>query len=82
MLCRRFVKIDEEKKDSLREVKATRKHVGMMGIIGHMGDEFGVDGNVHKCTDRTTADKILSMADHAQTFLVYPLWQDDPAVFA
>ena len=43
-------------------VAATRKHVGMMDIINHIGSASGIDDAVYASTDIGTAQKIISLA--------------------
>lgn len=43
-------------------VSATRKHVGMMDIIDHIGKVSGIDDAVYASTDFGTAQKIISLA--------------------
>jgi transposase len=43
-------------------VKAVRSKVGMMDIIGHIGDVSGIDAAVYGNTDLGSAQKILSLA--------------------
>ena len=43
-------------------VSASRKHVGMMDIIDHIGKVSGIDDAIYASTDRGTAQKILSLA--------------------
>ena len=43
-------------------VSASRKHVGMMDIIDHIGKVSGIDEAVYASTDRGTAQKIVSLA--------------------
>ena len=43
-------------------VKATRRKVGMMDIIDHIGKDSGIDDSIYASTDRGTAKKILSLA--------------------
>ena len=43
-------------------LSATRKHVGMMDIIDHIGKVSGIDSGIYACTDIGTAQKILSLA--------------------
>lgn len=43
-------------------VSATRKHVGMMDIINHIGKVSGIDDAVYASTDLGTAQKIISLA--------------------
>ena len=44
------------------EIHATRKHVGMMRIIDHIGAASGIDDGIYSSTDLGTAQKILSLA--------------------
>ena len=43
-------------------VSATRKKVGMMDIIEHVGSTSGIDAALYGCTDKGTAQKIISIA--------------------
>lgn len=43
-------------------VTATRKKIGMMDIIDHIGSASGIDEAVYGSTDKGTAQKILSLA--------------------
>ena len=43
-------------------VKASRRKVGMMDIIDHIGKASGIDDAIYAATDRGTAQKILSLA--------------------
>ena len=43
-------------------VSATRKKIGMMDIIDHIGNASGIDAAIYGATDRGTAQKILSLA--------------------
>lgn len=43
-------------------VSASRKHVGMMDIIDHIGRVSGIDDAVYASTDVGTAQKIISLA--------------------
>lgn len=43
-------------------VTASRKHVGMMDIIDHIGSESGIDDAIYASTDIGTAQKIISLA--------------------
>jgi len=44
------------------EIAASRDHIGMMGIIGHIGSESGIDDGIYSNTDVGTAQKIISIA--------------------
>ena len=48
--------------DKMKIVSATRKHVGMMDIIDHIGSVSGIDDAVYASTDIGTAQKIISLA--------------------
>ena len=41
---------------------ASRMRVGMMDIIGHIGDVSGIDSAIYAATDTGTAQKIISLA--------------------
>jgi transposase len=43
-------------------ISATRKHIGMMQIIDHIGATSGIDDGIYSSTDIGTAQKILSLA--------------------
>ena len=43
-------------------ISATRKHIGMMQIIDHIGAASGIDDGIYRSTDIGTAQKILSLA--------------------
>ncbi len=58
---RKFVNIDKEEVSPLGDVKAIRKHVGMMDIINHLSETSGVDEDIRSTTDSPTADKIMSL---------------------
>lgn len=45
-----------------KKVDATRKHIGMMDIIEHIGQASGIDAGIYASTDKPTAQKILSLA--------------------
>ena len=45
-------------------ITATRKHTGMMDIISHIGKESKIDDDIFSITDRSTAEKILSIAQY------------------
>ena len=61
---RKFVNKIKEEVSPLGEVKAIRKHVGMMDIINHMADASGIDVDIRSATDLPTANKILSLEIH------------------
>jgi len=48
--------------NSCGEIKASRDHVGMMEIIGHIGTVSGIDGGLYLNTDIGTAQKVISLA--------------------
>jgi len=61
-------------------VKATRRKIGMMDIIGHIGKASGIDDAVYTATDQGTAQKILSLARYllatnGQSFPGITTWQ-------
>lgn len=61
-------------------VSATRKKVGMMDIIDHIGKTSGIDAAVYDNTDSGTAQKILSLARYllatnGQTLPGITAWQ-------
>ena len=43
-------------------LKASRKKIGMMDIIGYIGTSSGIDSALYASTDQGTAQKILSLA--------------------
>ena len=64
----------------LAVVSASRKKVGMMDIIDHIGKTSGIDDAVYHNTDRGTAQKILSLARYllatnGQTLPGITAWQ-------
>jgi transposase len=52
----------EEKETDSSMIIASRNRVGMMQIIGHIGEASGIDESVYRGTDPGTAQKILSIA--------------------
>lgn len=44
------------------DLVASRRRVGMMDIIDHIGKESGIDSGIYSSTDLGTAQKILSLA--------------------
>lgn len=61
-------------------VSASRKKVGMMDIIDHIGKESGIDAAIYANTDTGTAQKILSLARYlvatnGQTLPGITTWQ-------
>ncbi len=61
-------------------IKATRKKVGMMDIIDHIGKVSGIDDAIYAATDQGTAQKILSLARYllatnGQSFPGITTWQ-------
>ena len=44
------------------EITASRNHIGMMEIIGHIGSASGIDDGIYSNTDIGTAQKIISIA--------------------
>lgn len=61
-------------------VKASRKKVGMMDIIDHIGKASGIDDAIYAATDKGTAQKILSLARYllatnGQSFPGITTWQ-------
>ena len=61
-------------------VKASRKRVGMMDIIDHIGKTSGIDDAIYAATDQGTAQKILSLsryllATNGQSFPGITTWQ-------
>jgi hypothetical protein len=43
-------------------ISATRKHIGMMQIIDHIGTASGIDEGIYSSTDTGSAQKIISIA--------------------
>lgn len=63
-----------------QKVSASRKHVGMMDIIEHIGAISGIDAAIYASTDIGTAQKIISLARYllatnGQTLLGIQTWQ-------
>ena len=61
-------------------VSASRKRVGMMDIIEHIGSISGIDAAIYASTDTGTAQKIISLARYllatnGQTFPGIQTWQ-------
>ena len=61
-------------------VKATRRKVGMMDIIDHIGKSSGIDDAIYASADKGTAQKILSLARYllatnGQSFPGITTWQ-------
>ena len=61
-------------------VSATRRKVGMMDIIDHIGKSSGIDDAIYANTDQATAQKILSLARYllatnGQSFPGITTWQ-------
>ena len=54
-------KLNKEQ-ENLREITASRDHVGMMDIIDHIGTMSGIDSGIYGNTDIGTAQKIISIA--------------------
>ena len=50
-------------------VKATRRKVGMMDIIDHIGKASGIDDAIYASTDQGTAEKILSLARYLLNYI-------------
>ena len=50
------------KSENPGKITASRDHIGMMEIIGHVGSESGIDGGIYDNTDTGTAQKIISIA--------------------
>jgi hypothetical protein len=44
------------------KLSASRKHIGMMDIINHIGAVSGIDAAIYGNADRGTAQKIISLA--------------------
>lgn len=45
-----------------KDVTAERRRTGMMDILAHVGKVSGIDELLYSCTDRGTAQKIISLA--------------------
>ena len=63
-----------------QKVSASRKRVGMMDIIGHIGFISGIDAAIYASTDIGTAQKIISLARYllatnGQTLPGIQTWQ-------
>ena len=61
-------------------VTASRRKVGMMDIIDHLGKTSGIDEAIYAATDQGTAQKILSLARYllatnGQSFPGITTWQ-------
>ena len=61
-------------------VKASRRKVGMMDIIDHIGKSSGIDDAIYTATDQGTAQKIISLARYllatnGQSFPGITTWQ-------
>ena len=50
----------EKTEPKSKKLTASRKHVGMMDIIQHIGEESGIDAAVYASTDQGSAQKIIS----------------------
>jgi len=48
--------------ENFTEISASRKRIGMMQIIDHIGKTSGIDDGIYSSTDIGTAQKILSVA--------------------
>jgi len=52
-----------EKNEALSDgLESSRKRIGMMGILEHIGTTSGIDASLYLSTDTGTADKIISIA--------------------
>ena len=65
---------------SVPPVSASRRKVGMMEIIDHIGKASGIDDAIYNSTDQGTAQKILSLARYllatnGQSFPGITTWQ-------
>ena len=71
-------KIPKHEKDlkSQGEIIASRDHIGMMEIIGQIGDASGIDAGIYGNTDIGTAQKIISIA----RYLLASNWQSLPGI--
>ena len=66
--------------DSAAALSASRKHIGMMEIIDHIGKVTGIDSSIYSHTDEGTAQKILSLsryllASNGQSLPGIYIWQ-------
>lgn len=61
-LRRKFVNVTKTETSPVGEIKAVRKHVGMMDIIDHIAETSSIDEDIRASTDLPTANKILSLA--------------------
>ena len=61
---RKFVNVTQEETTPFGELKAVRKHDGMMDIVNHMSKTSGIDEDIRAATDIPTADKIMSLAQY------------------
>jgi transposase len=52
----------ENEPENSTRISATRKHIGMMQIIDHIGTVSGIDEGIYSSTDAGTAQKIISIA--------------------
>lgn len=67
-----------EKNAALTEnLDASRKRIGMMGILEHIGDVSGIDAALYLATDIGTAEKIISIA----RYLVATNGQSLPGIY-
>lgn len=63
-----------------QKISASRKHIGMMDIIEHIGSVSGIDAAIYASTDIGTAQKIISLARYllatnGQTLPGIQTWQ-------
>ena len=70
----------EKTEPKSKKLTASRKHVGMMDIIQHIGEESGIDAAVYASTDQGSAQKIISLARYllatnGQTLPGIQTWQ-------
>jgi len=52
----------EKEQNHTDSLVASRKHIGMMKIIDHIGDVSGIDDGIYSNTDLGTAQKLISIA--------------------
>ena len=52
----------QKESECIGKMTASRVHVGMMEIIGHIGASSGIDDGIYDNTDTGTAQKIISIA--------------------
>jgi hypothetical protein len=70
-------RLDKESKIP-KEITASRSHVGMMGLIDHIGSASGIDDGLYGNTDLGTARKLISIA----RYLLATNGQSQPGILA